>query len=170
MPPAECPTGTTILEYLDHAGGEHPDWNVVFKSRPAILEFWRRQSPDYLVAPQIKSNLLTPGIVDLDDPPPILSGMIAVTLDPQGRLEQFSAIPPQKWTNRRRRRNRSLTIGSSCSLSPGSTSHSFIRPRPRGIRSAHRISAPRGRACGQERRCRCASKPQAGAASRCSSG
>ena len=30
-----------------------------------------------------------------DDPPPIISGMISVTLDPQGRLMEFDAVPPQ---------------------------------------------------------------------------
>ncbi len=98
-PPVDAASGMSysndFLEYLDHAGGEHPDWNVVLKNRPSILSFWRRQSPDYLVAPQIKSNLLTPGIVQPDDPPPILSGMTSVSLDSQGHLEQFSAIPPQ---------------------------------------------------------------------------
>ena len=98
-PPADAASGMSydndFLEYLDHAGGEHPDWNVVLKHRPSILSYWRRQSPEFLVATQIKSNLLTPGIVDGDDPPPILSGMTSVTVDPQGRLEHFAAIPPQ---------------------------------------------------------------------------
>ena len=52
-----------------------------------------------MVATGIHSNLLTPGIVDLDDPPPIVSGMIAVSLDPQGRLVRFAAVPPQKDTS-----------------------------------------------------------------------
>src|SRR5579863_6853906 len=43
------------LEYLDHAGGEHPDWDAVFKSRPAVLNFWQRGSPDYMVATEIKN-------------------------------------------------------------------------------------------------------------------
>jgi serine/threonine-protein kinase len=84
------------LEYLDHAGGEHPDWNRVLRNRPSVLTFWRRESPDYLVATETKSNMLTPGMVDTEDPPPTFSGMTAVTLDPQGRLMRFAAIPPQK--------------------------------------------------------------------------
>jgi len=83
------------LEYLDHAGGEHPNWNLVYRSRPALMTFWRRESPDYLVANEYKSNLLTPGLVSLNDPPPTLSGMTAVSLDPQGRLVRFAAVPPQ---------------------------------------------------------------------------
>ena len=85
-----------FLEHLDHAGGSHPNWDVVLKNRPSLLTYWQRQSPDYLIATNIKSNLLTPGIVNLEDPPPILSGMVAVSLDPQGRLSRLEAIPPQK--------------------------------------------------------------------------
>ena len=85
------------LEYLDHAGGEHPDWDAVFKSRPAVLNYWQRGSPDYLIATEIKNfPLMTPGVVDLEDPAPTLSGMTAVMLDPEGRLVRFDAIPPQK--------------------------------------------------------------------------
>ena len=84
------------LEHLDHAGGEHPNWDVVLKNRPSVMYYWRRESPDYLVATQIKSNLLTPGIVDLEDPAPTTSGMVTVELDPQGRLIRFDAVPPQK--------------------------------------------------------------------------
>jgi predicted Ser/Thr protein kinase len=84
------------LEHLDHAGGEHPNWDVVLKNRPSVLTFWRRESPDYLVATEVKNQMLTPGIVSLEDPAPILSGMTEVSLDPQGRLMRFVAIPPQR--------------------------------------------------------------------------
>jgi hypothetical protein len=40
--------------------------------------------------------LLTPGITTPNDPPPILSGMVGLTLDSQGRLAGFEAIPPQE--------------------------------------------------------------------------
>ena len=86
------------MEHLDHAGGEHPDWNMVLRNRPSLLTYWRRQSPDDLVATQIHSNLLTPGLVDRTDPPPILSGMVSLSVDPEGRPLRFAAIPPQKET------------------------------------------------------------------------
>src|SRR6185437_7388992 len=41
------------------------------------------------------NDLLTPGMVESDDPPPVLSGMIQVDLDAQGRLVYFEAVPPQ---------------------------------------------------------------------------
>jgi hypothetical protein len=40
-------------------------------------------------------DLLTPGIVDRVDPPPIDSGMVGLTLDHLGFLTAFEAIPPQ---------------------------------------------------------------------------
>src|SRR5271165_3759233 len=85
-----------FMEYLDHEGSTHPNWTEVLKNRPTILTYWHRQSPDYLIATEFKSNLLVPGAVDLDDPPPILSGMVQVSLDPQGRLVHLEAIPPQR--------------------------------------------------------------------------
>ena len=45
-PPVDAASGMyfndDFLEYLDHAGGEHPNWNVVLKNRPSILSYWRR--------------------------------------------------------------------------------------------------------------------------------
>ena len=99
-PPVDAVSGLQFdqdyLEALDHPGGTHPDWNEVLKNRPSLLTYWHRQSPEVLVATEIKSNLLTPGIVTLEDPAPILSGMADVSLDPQGRLVRFTAVPPQK--------------------------------------------------------------------------
>lgn len=73
-----------------------PDWNAVLAARPSMLIYWYRQSPDDLVADQFRNNLLTPGIVTATDPPAVLSGMINLRLDPQGRLTHFQGIPPQK--------------------------------------------------------------------------
>ena len=99
-PPVDSAAGMDYnddyLEYLDHAGGTHPNWDLVYRSRPSILNYWRRLSPIPLVATDVHSNLLTPGLVQTDDPPPTTSGMIAMTLDPQGRLVRFAAIPPER--------------------------------------------------------------------------
>jgi len=73
-----------------------PHWDAVLAARPTILQYWYRQSPDDLVASDFQDNLLTPGIVSPSDPPPVLSGMINLWLDAQGRLIDFQAIPPQK--------------------------------------------------------------------------
>jgi predicted Ser/Thr protein kinase len=73
-----------------------PHWDAVLAARPSLLQYWYRQSPDTLVAWTFRENSLTPGIVTKSDPPTVLSGMINLVLDPQGRLTYFQAIPPQK--------------------------------------------------------------------------
>lgn len=73
-----------------------PDWDAVLAARPSLLEYWYRQSPDDMFADQFRDSLLTPGVVTENDPPTVLSGMINVHLDPQGRLTYFQAIPAQK--------------------------------------------------------------------------
>ena len=73
-----------------------PHWDQVLAARPSILQYWYRQSPDDMVASDFRDNLLTPGIITRDDPPTVLSGMINLELDPQGRLTFFQTIPPEK--------------------------------------------------------------------------
>ena len=65
-------------------------------ARPSLLQYWYRQSPDHWWRAISSDSLLTPGIVTRSDPPTVLSGMINLELDPQGRLTYFQAIPPQK--------------------------------------------------------------------------
>jgi serine/threonine protein kinase len=75
---------------LDHDSSP-TRWNQLSTGRPAALYFWYRQSPRYL-APvnQLDDRRATP-----DDPPPIVSGMVNVSLDTLGRLIKFEAVPPQ---------------------------------------------------------------------------
>ena len=74
----------------------HPNWDAVLASRPSLLQYWYRQSPDGMMANDFGDNLLTPGVVTESDPPTVLSGMINLELDPRGRLTYFQAIPSQK--------------------------------------------------------------------------
>jgi serine/threonine-protein kinase len=87
---------TDFRDYLEKDKKNPPKWNDVIAGQPTMLEYWYRQSPNLLVADSYRDFLLTPGIVDQQDPPTILSGMIDVKLDPQGRLISFHAMPPQK--------------------------------------------------------------------------
>ncbi len=73
----------------------HPRWDTILGGRPALLKFLYRQSPDNLVATGTHNLLLTPGVLTWSDPPPILSGMVQVQLDPQGRLILLEAMPPE---------------------------------------------------------------------------
>ena len=75
-----------FVEYLEGKNTPAQDWNKVLKGPPALLRYWLRFSPKELVAEEPKDNLLVPGIVDRSDPPPIISGMVEIVLDPRGKL------------------------------------------------------------------------------------
>ncbi len=84
-----------FLDYAEKNDKPHPRWNEVLSGQPAPLQFRYRQSPQYLISSDFRDSLLTPGVVTDNSPPPILSGMINLALDPRGRLIFFQAIPPQ---------------------------------------------------------------------------
>lgn len=85
-----------LQEAIEKNDKPRPDWNKILSGRPALFYFWYRQSPDYMYAEGYHDQFLNPGVVTPLDPPPTLSGMINLNLDPQGRLIEFDAIPPQK--------------------------------------------------------------------------
>jgi hypothetical protein len=85
-----------FTDYVEKNDKPHPRWDDVLSTRPALLNYWYRQSPQYMVPSDFRDLLLTPGIMTRTDPPTVLSGMINLELDPQGRLINFQAIPPQK--------------------------------------------------------------------------
>jgi hypothetical protein len=83
-----------VLDYArEHS--ESLGWNDVFTSRPSALLFWYRRSLEPMSGVAFHHDLLTPGIVDRVDPPPVESGMIQLTFDQRGLLTSFEAIPPQ---------------------------------------------------------------------------
>ena len=83
------------INYVQSHDKPSPRWTEVLTSRLAPLQFWYRESPYPLVADTFHDDLLTPGMVDDGDPPPILSGMIGLRLDSQGRLIRFEVMPAQ---------------------------------------------------------------------------
>ena len=85
-----------LIQQFLKADGPSGDLNRILNQRPSPLQFWYRQSSEPLMAMTFKTDLLTPGVVDRADPPPIESGMIQVNVDHQGRLTFFEAIPPQR--------------------------------------------------------------------------
>jgi serine/threonine-protein kinase len=87
---------SAYLQYVQKNDKPAPRWDEVFKGRPLPLQFWFRQSPYPLTGVEFHDDLLTPGIVEQGDPPPILSGMVNLKLDAQGRLLYFERIPQQK--------------------------------------------------------------------------
>ena len=77
------------------ANGTGGRWRSRVVQRPGPLYFWYRRSQQPLTALTFHHDLLTPGIVTIDDPPPLIPGMMQLTLDHQGRLTSFETIPPQ---------------------------------------------------------------------------
>jgi hypothetical protein len=72
-----------------------PNWEQILSGRPSLMQYWYRQSPRHLVTTDFHDLLMSPGMVQSDDPPQIISGMVNVELDPQGRLIYLQAIPPE---------------------------------------------------------------------------
>lgn len=67
-----------------------PNKDVPSRS-PPLIQFWYRQSTQPLASFAVFSDGQTSPV----DPPPVGSGMIGLNLDPQGRLVQLEAVPPQ---------------------------------------------------------------------------
>ena len=85
-----------LMKHVTATDKPAPQWRTVLSQRPSPLGFWYRQSSDSLTATAFHTDLLTPGIVGPDDPPPLMSGMTQLELDHEGRLESFETIPPQR--------------------------------------------------------------------------
>ncbi len=82
-----------LADYIRNNEGSR--WPQSLAQRPSLLSFWYRSSPYPLDAVQFHDDLLTPGMVQLDDPAPVQSGMTTVRLDAEGRLQYFESIPPE---------------------------------------------------------------------------
>jgi len=100
------------LWYLNVNEKPFPGWDAILLERPSSLRFWYRESNYPLSGSEFHDDRLTPGIVTPHDPPPILSGMIELRLDSQGRLLRFEAIPDEL---QEPAKSRQLT-GNRCSL------------------------------------------------------
>ena len=76
------------LRYIREHDTSPTRWNRLATGQPSALRFWYRQSPRYLV-PFNWDRVTT------EDPPPTVSGMVLMSVDTQGRLFYFDAVPPQ---------------------------------------------------------------------------
>ena len=94
-PPADRAYGFRIdLDYGKYA--ERRENVAAIRDRlargyPPPIQFWYRESPQ----PLASFTFLSDGQIAPFDPPPNDSGMIGLALDPQGRLVQLDAVPPQ---------------------------------------------------------------------------
>ncbi len=86
---------TALIEHQGSGEQARRPWRDIVKQRPSPLVFWYRRSQEPLAGWVFHHDLLTPGLVTTDDPPPTMSGMMQVTLDSRGFLTAFEAVPPQ---------------------------------------------------------------------------
>ncbi len=76
-----------LIYVRDH--DRSPDrWNRLASARPPAIRFWHRQSPS-LLEPFNSSDVWA------NDPPNNVPGMVFLTLDTEGNLSYFEAVPPQ---------------------------------------------------------------------------
>jgi serine/threonine-protein kinase len=87
---------STLLDQVRLNDPHREPWQQLVRQRPSPLTFSYRRSQDTMSGAQFHHDLLTPGIITYDDPAPIASGMMQLTLDHQGLLTFFEAIPPQR--------------------------------------------------------------------------
>src|SRR5208282_2099931 len=80
---------TAYRTYTERQGKPAAYRDQLANGQPPLIYFWYRQSPQPLVVSSPFSY------VSREDPPPIVSGMIELSLDPRGRLLQLDAVPPQ---------------------------------------------------------------------------
>ncbi len=73
------------LRYLERVESPSDRWNRLSTGRPAVLYFWYRRSPSYLVPSNRRK--VTP-----DNPPLDTPGMATVFFDTKGRLIEFRAV------------------------------------------------------------------------------
>ena len=81
--------------FRDH-GKPAPDWRAVLSGGAPALDFWYRSAGSPMTGVMFHDDLLTPGLVGWDDPPPIESSMVRLALDSQGRLVYFERVPEEK--------------------------------------------------------------------------
>jgi Protein kinase domain len=94
-PPSDSDFGFDLEDdYIDHVAGDkaaQPGWSRLATGPPYAITFWFRQSPRPLVPFDDVSGV--PSI--FIDPPLLTSGMVRLHLDPDGRLRQLEAVPPE---------------------------------------------------------------------------
>jgi serine/threonine protein kinase len=80
----------TTIRYLIR-NSKDSDLSALRRGRPPAIAFWYRSSP-WPLAPRQVSDIPR---VSPDDPPDDFPGMLSLTLEPEGRLMRFQAVPPQ---------------------------------------------------------------------------
>jgi len=99
-PPADTAYGFGddyhYVQYARKNDRPRPNWDELLTKSPPVLEYWYRSSPRPMVALDYTDFLLTPGIVSENDPPFQTPGMVFLSLDLDGKLLSFQAMPPER--------------------------------------------------------------------------
>jgi hypothetical protein len=94
-PPVDSASGffedDNYLRYIEEHDKTPNRWEQLKSGNPSAMVYWYRESPRSL----LPLSLFSVGSVGPVDPPRSNSGMTYELLDPSGRLEEFSAVPPQ---------------------------------------------------------------------------
>jgi len=86
-------TSNAFTRYLEKHDRSRP-WEHTIK-QPALIRFWYRESPDYLVADKWFTAAFSLGQVSRYDPARGFPGMVLIDLDCAGRLVYLEASPPE---------------------------------------------------------------------------
>jgi predicted Ser/Thr protein kinase len=97
-PPYDSASGygveSAALRYFEEK--EKPArWDDVLTGWPPLVFYWYRTSPQRMLVLDIRDQLLTPGVVDIWNPPATLAGMANIGLDARGRLNFLQVQPPE---------------------------------------------------------------------------
>jgi serine/threonine-protein kinase len=79
----------TYMEYIRDHDPSPSRWERLTRPQPTVIYVWYRQSPRRMEAANVA------GEVRDEDPPPILPGMVQVSITAGGELWRFDAVPPQ---------------------------------------------------------------------------
>jgi serine/threonine-protein kinase len=81
-----------MIQFLQSKGRNMEEWAKSFSQTPSATGYWYRQSPRPLVTERYSAN----GELGITDPPVSLPGMLTVTMDLDGKLRRFVAVPPER--------------------------------------------------------------------------
>jgi hypothetical protein len=79
------------LDYIKKNDQSKNRWEQLKTGFPPAVLFWYRESPQYMA----NNNFTWVAIAEPDQPPVRLSGMVQEFFSPDGRLTEFTAVPPQ---------------------------------------------------------------------------
>jgi predicted Ser/Thr protein kinase len=84
-------TSPGYLSYIKEHDHSKNRWEQLKSGFPPVVVFWYRESPQYMA-----NKLFTwVAIAEPDAPPLQISGMVQEFFSPDGRLTEFTAVPPQ---------------------------------------------------------------------------